>query len=142
MARQQITVRDRAIIVERAGNLCEYCQCPAAFATQSFSTEHIIPISRGGATVLRNLAWACPGCNGHKYNKIEASDPSDGKFVRLYNPREQSWEEHFKWNDDFTRIVGLTPTGRATVHALKMNRPGVVNIRRALFAIGEHPTAL
>jgi hypothetical protein len=42
-------------------------------------------------------------------------------------------------NEDFTRIVGLTPTGRATVSALQINRPGVVNMRRALFAIGLHP---
>lgn len=37
------------------------------------------------------------------------------------------------------QIIGLTPTGRATVEALRLNRPEVVNLRRLLFAHGEHP---
>ncbi len=96
-------------------------------------------MSRGGDTVIENLAFACPGCNGHKYNKIQAPDPADGRLVTLYNPRMHRWRDHFKWNADCTRIVALTPTGRATVSALHLNRPGVVNMRRALFAIGRHP---
>lgn len=88
---------------------------------------------------MDNLALACPGCNGHKYNKTEAPDPADGELVPLFNPRKQEWQDHFKWNEDFSHVVGLTPTGRATVSALNMNRPGVVNMRLALFVIGSHP---
>jgi hypothetical protein len=36
-------------------------------------------------------------------------------------------------------IVGLTPTGRATIEALKLNREPLVNLRRLLYAAGEHP---
>lgn len=43
------------------------------------------------------------------------------------------------WSSEFTRILGVTPTGRATVEALLLNREGVVNLRRALYALGEHP---
>jgi len=111
------------------------------FATQSFSVEHILPVSRGGETSLENLALACPGCNGHKYTKVEAPDPADGVLVSLYHPRIQKWQDHFRWNEDFTLIVGITPTGRATVNALQMNRPGVVNMRQVLFASGLHPPA-
>jgi 5-methylcytosine-specific restriction endonuclease McrA len=100
-----------------------------------------MPVTLGGETTLDNLALACPGCNAHKYTRTEAPDPVDGAVVPLYNPRKQRWRDHFRWNEDFTRIVGLTPTGRATVSALQMNRPGVVNMRRALFAIGWHPPA-
>ncbi len=46
---------------------------------------------------------------------------------------------HFAWSADFSLIIGLTPTGRATVEALQLNREGVVNLRRALYALGEHP---
>jgi len=141
MSRKRVTAREREIIAERAGHCCEYCRSPADFATQSFSVEHIIPVSRGGETALANLTLACPGCNSHKYNKTEAPDPVDGTVVPLYNPRKQRWRDHFRWNEDFTRIVGLTATGRATVSALQMNRPGVVNLRRALFPIGLHPPA-
>lgn len=139
MPRKRVTAQERKIIVERARGCCEYCRSRADFATQSFSIEHIISVSRGGETVLDNVALACPGCNGHKYTKTEAPDPVDGMVVPLYNPRKQRWQDHFRWNEDFTCIVGLTPTGRATVSALQMNRPGVVNMRRTLFVMGFHP---
>jgi hypothetical protein len=45
----------------------------------------------------------------------------------------------FAWNADFTLIIGLTPTGRATVETLQLNREGLVNLRRVLCAMGEHP---
>jgi hypothetical protein len=38
-------------------------------------------------------------------------------------------------------IIGLTPIGRTTVEALQLNREGVVNLRRVLYAMGEHPPA-
>jgi hypothetical protein len=60
-------------------------------------------------------------------------------MVLLFNPRTQIWEEHFSWTDDFTTIVGLTPTGRATVKALNMNRQESINLRKILYVFGEHP---
>jgi hypothetical protein len=49
------------------------------------------------------------------------------------------WSEHFAWNEDYSRVIGLTPTGRATVETLHLNRQGVVNLRRVLFLVGMHP---
>lgn len=46
------------------------------------------------------------------------------------------------WSDDFTLIIGLTPTGRATIETLFLNREGVVNLRQLLYAIGKHPPPL
>ena len=139
MVRRDVTVSEKQAVVERAQGRCEYCQSRADFATQSFSVEHIIPVSLDGETELENLALACPGCNAHKYNKIRSPDPADGKVVPLYNPGTQQWRKHFRWGHDFSRIVGLTAVGRATVQALKLNRPGLVNIRKALFIVGLHP---
>ncbi len=34
----------------------------------------------------------------------------------------------------------ITPTGRATIEALQLNREGLVNLRRVLYAMGEHPS--
>jgi hypothetical protein len=48
---------------------------------------------------------------------------------------------HFTWNDDFTLMIGLTLTGRATIAALHLNRAELVNLRRALYTLGEHPLA-
>lgn len=124
---------------ERAQGCCEYCLCQVDFATQSFSVEHIVPVNQGGVNTLENLALACQGCNSHKRTKREKADPVNGTVVPLYHPRQQKWDEHFQWSEDFTLIIGVTPTGRATVEALKMNRLGVVNLRRVLYALGEHP---
>jgi hypothetical protein len=114
----------------------------AAFAMQPFSVEHVIPRSRGGDTVVENLALSCQGCNNHKYNKTLGPDPIDGKSVLLFNPRTEHWSVHFLWNSDTTLILGLTPTGRATVESLRLNRAGLVNLRRILFEQGVHPPAL
>lgn len=106
---------------------------------QSFSVEHIIPLSQGGKTALDNLALACQGCNSHKYTRVEAVDPTTGDVVPLYHPRQQKWRDHFSWSQDYVLVIGLTPTGRATVETLRLNREGLVNLRRMLYEMGEHP---
>jgi hypothetical protein len=109
---------------------------------QPFSAEHIEARSKQGETILENLAWACQGCNNHKYNKSLARDPVTGEMVPLFHPRQHHWADHFAWNEDGTLILGLSPIGRATVEALQLNRQGLVNLRRILFAIREHPPKL
>jgi len=141
MPKERITVRLRREVVNRARELCEYCRSQAAFGLQSFSVEHITPRHKGGKTILENLALSCQGCNGHKHTKTEGYDPVSKTIVSLYHPRQQSWSEHFAWSDDGCLIIGLTPTGRATVEELKLNRPSVVNLRRVLFNVGAHPPA-
>lgn len=128
-------------VAERAHGCCEYCRSQVRFAMQSFSIEHIDPAPDGERDGPENLALACQGCNNHKYKKTRASDPIGGESVPLFHPRKQIWRDHFAWNEDCTLIVGLTPCGRATVEALRLNRPGLVNLRRILFAAGEHPPA-
>jgi 5-methylcytosine-specific restriction endonuclease McrA len=141
MPEPQISSRQRKLVAERAKHCCEYCQSQARFAIQPFSVEHILPKSLGGQATLGNMALACQGCNNHKYNKVEARDPVTGALVPLYHPRQHRWEDHFVWNEDYTLIMGTTPTGRATVEALRLNRQGLVNLRRVLYAMGEHPPA-
>lgn len=36
-------------------------------------------------------------------------------------------------------IIGITAAGRATVVRLRLNRPGLVNLRAALRHFGVHP---
>lgn len=139
MPESRVTAQQKKAVAERANGCCEYCRSQVRFAIQSFSIEHIIPRSQGGETVMDNLALSCQGCNNHKYNKTEGCDPVSGDLVPLYHPRNQQWSNHFVWNDDFTLIIGLTPTGRATVEALQINREGVVNLRRVLYTLGQHP---
>ncbi|MBE9225924.1 HNH endonuclease [Phormidium sp. LEGE 05292] len=139
MSESRVTFAQKKAVAERAFNCCEYCKSQARFAIQAFSIEHIIPISKSGETALDNLALACQGCNNHKYNKTEGRDRVSSETVKLYHPRQQQWSDHFALNDEFTLIIGLTPIGRVTVEELQLNREGVVNLRRVLYAIGEHP---
>ncbi len=105
----------------------------------AFAVEHIIPRSQQGETQLDNLAWSCQGCNEHKHTKTEGVDLLTEASTLLYNPRQQRWSDHFSWNQDFSLMIGITPTGRVTVNELKLNRAGVVNLRRVLYEFGEHP---
>lgn len=89
--------------------------------------------------MLQNLAYSCNGCNGHKYNKSTARDPIDGTNAPLFHPRKQDWMDHFSWNEEGLSVIGMTPTGRATVEALKLNRPELINLRMLLLLVGEHP---
>lgn len=132
----------RALVVERAGDRCEYCLSPASYATQRLSVEHVLPRTKGGQTAFLNLALACQGCNNYKYNHTEATDPVSGLVVPLYNPRRDRWSDHFAWSADLLVMIGLTPTGRATVATLLVNRTGVVNLRRLLLGVGEHPPTI
>jgi hypothetical protein len=103
--------------------------------------EHLIPEARGGETTEENLWLACPRCNAHKADRVAATDPNTGDIVRLFDPRRQKWGDHFLWTDDGIRKGGRTPTGRATVVALHLNRPMLVAARQAWVLVGWHPPA-
>lgn len=139
MSKTRVTAAQRRAVTKRAKNYCEYCRLPGSYSGTGLSMDHIQPEYAGGETTLDNLALACHSCNSHKYTKLSASDSSTGQSALLYNPRRQQWSEHFAWSKDFTLIEGLTPTGRATIEALQLNRPGLINLRTALRAVGAHP---
>jgi HNH endonuclease len=139
MTEPYVSAALRRLVTARAAACCEYCRGQTKYAAQSFSIDHIIPRQAGGLMQDDNLALACQGCNGHKAMRTMALDPVSGVLTTLFHPRQQRWGEHFRWSEDFTEIIGLTPVGRATVAALHLNRSGLVHMRRILFAAGEHP---
>jgi len=86
------------------------------------------------------LNWlSCRRCNEHKGIQTEALDPETGSSVSLFDPRRQTWPAHFKWSGDGTRILGLTPCGRAPVSALQLNDADIVAARQLWVAVGWHP---
>lgn len=110
----------RRQVRRRAENRCEYCglsQDAAPVAT--LHIEHIIPKQHGGTDDPANLALACFHCNQHKGPNLTGIDPQTGQIIPLFHPRMQLWHEHFALQG--TEILGLTPTGRATVRVLAMN---------------------
>ncbi|MBN8682210.1 MAG: HNH endonuclease [Chitinophagales bacterium] len=139
MADSAISSALRNLVYERAHGCCEYCRSQSEYSTQAFSIEHIFPKSKGGSNLPENLALACQGCNAHKYNKTAGLDPLTRQTVPLFHPRQQIWTEHFAWNEDCSYLIGLSPSGRVTISTLKLNRRQLVNLRRVLFAVGEHP---
>jgi hypothetical protein len=99
--------------------------------------DHIIATQHGGATIGENLALACVDCNRRKGPNLSSVDPDSRGVVVLYHPRQDSWTAHFALDGD--RIVGLTPTGRATVFLLQLNSEERLRIRRRLWRAGRYP---
>ena len=137
--RRKLSTFEQSFIQERANKCCEYCKFPLNYSHDSFHIEHIIPLQLGGTNELNNLAFACDGCNSNKWAFIEGKDSISGLSFPIFNPRKDEWSTHFMWVDDFTIIQGITSEGRVTVDLLKMNRKGLINVRRALRAFGVHP---
>lgn len=129
----------RKVVEGRAAGRCEYCLCPARLSPGPFAVEHIQPSSAGGGDETDNLAWSCSGCNGHKLTATTAADPRTNRRAALYHPRRDEWAAHFQWGDGGLTLVGNTPTGRATIERLKINRSNVVGLREVLIKVGQHP---
>lgn len=118
---------------------CAYCRTAEALTVTTFEFEHIIPLSAGGETVFENLCLACPSCNRYKATRQTAIDPNTQDEVKLFNPQQQLWADHFTWSEDATEIVGLTTISRATISTLKMNRQQLTRVQNMWVKIGEHP---
>ena len=127
------------LVLEQAGHRCGYCRSSSEITGAGLEIDHLLPEARGGLTVEENLWAACGDCNNAKKARVEAIDPATNASTPLYYPRRQPWEEHFAWSQGGTHINGLTPTGRATVEALRLNRPLLVRARQRWIAAGWHP---
>jgi len=132
----QRQIRDRFV------NCCAYCRTAESLTVTIFEFEHIIPLSAGGETIFRNLCLSCPSCNRYKASRQTAIDPITEEEVRLFHPHLQAWTEHFAWSEDATEIIGLTPIARATISALRMNRPQLIRVRKMWVKMGEHPPSI
>jgi hypothetical protein len=139
MAKRGISVETERIVRVRARGLCEYCCCPEEFSPDTFSLEHIVPRALGGEGSSGNLALACQGCNGFKATHTQAFDLVSSAFAPIFNPRTHIWDEHFRWSVEPTLVEGISAIGRVTVEMLRMNRLGVVNLRRLLILDERHP---
>lgn len=139
MSRPYVSHQLAAQIVADAGHRCGYCRTDERLTGSALSIEHIVPVATGGPTTRENLWRSCRDCNERKGAQTEARDPESGELVNLYHPREQRWNEHFRWSDDGLLVVGLTATGRATIDALQLNRPHQLVARQRWVLVGWHP---
>jgi hypothetical protein len=127
------------LVAQRAGHRCEYCRAPEAIFNLIFEVEHIVPTSRDGPDAESNCALACRSCNLYKSDQIEGRDGATQKIVRLFHPRRDRWDEHFRVERETGTIAGLTAIGRATVAILQMNRAHQLEARRQWMLLGLFP---
>jgi hypothetical protein len=139
MSKSSIPKALRQRVAQQARERCGYCLTQETVVGTPMEFDHLIPESLGGLTEADNLWLACSLCNDHKGDRIAALDPDTGEIVRFLERRHQLWREHFAWSAEGDRIIGLTPTGRATVIALQLNRPSLVRARQAWVSVGWHP---
>lgn len=136
-----ISEETQNLVRQRANFLCEYCHASEKWQYIPFTVDHIIPLNKGGSNSPSNLALACFHCNRQKSNKLRVIDDYSGTQVPIFNPRSDSWKEHFIWSADTLRIIGLTSVGRATIAQLSLNRERIINIRAADREVERHPPA-
>jgi 5-methylcytosine-specific restriction endonuclease McrA len=79
----------RAGVLQRDGHRCAYCgdglgaeRGERRLSRRSFTVDHIMPRSRGGADSWLNTVCACPECNQLKGNRT----PAEAGFSLLWEP--------------------------------------------------------
>lgn len=122
----------RELVRRRAGDRCEYCRLPQHAVDGTFHVEHIVAQQHRQDDSDANLCLACARCNLHKGTNLASIDPDTGDIVAIFNPRQDDWSVHFGFHG--ARVVGRTPSGRATVRLLQMNSRHRIQLRAALLA--------
>lgn len=125
----------RAAVRERANACCEYCRFPEQWSALKFVVDHIRARQHDGLTEMGNLAFCCQFCNYHKGPNGSGFHPDTGDIVRLFNPRQDIWEDHFMFKDAF--IVGRSAIGLVTVQVLALNDRDQVEARQTLVNEGK-----
>jgi 5-methylcytosine-specific restriction endonuclease McrA len=155
-SRRDLSVRQGVRL--RARLACEYCLMPD---DGDFEVEHIIPPRRWSAYAANrlprvparpgrhgpdhvdNYAWSCPRCNGHKLDRVLGQ--AAGGWHRLFDPRHDTWPDHFRVSPSGLLIVPITPIGAATRATLKLNGtesdPYVLELRALLIGREAYPPA-
>lgn len=134
-----ISEKTRSRVREQARKRCGYCLVEQQYIYDTIEVEHIQPKHLGGTDSFPHLWLACSRCNRYKSDQIQAIDPLTRANAALFNPRQQTWHEHFEWGEDLATIFGITPCGRATVATLRINLESSLQFRRFLVSVNGYP---
>lgn len=115
----------RELVRQRAGYRCEFCGSHEIDAGGELTIDHYRPRAREGDDGPDNLIYACSRCNLYKHDFW----PESPEGPRLWNPRDEPFENHFIELPDGT-LDSLTPTGAFTIRQLRLNRPQLVARRQ------------
>ena len=127
----------KTIVINRAGNRCEYCLVPKILSNFEFHIEHVVSIQHGGTSLPDNLAYCCSFCNWKKGTNLATLILPNDEMIRIFNPRKQNWQEHF--STVAGKIIPLSKTGVATAQLLEFNLPERVEVRLELAKAGFYP---
>ncbi len=127
----------RRQVIERASGLCEYCLIPQGYSLFPHEIDHIIPEKHRGKTTEDNLCLSCMECNRYKGTDFASFDPETEEIVRLFHPRQDRWQDHFRFED--ARIIPVSPVGEVTVFVLALNEEYRVQARIELLIAGLYP---
>ena len=139
MSSNYVPEKTKARVRDTFQNRCAYCLCSQRYVYTKFEVEHIIPLFLSGSNDEDNLCLACRLCNSYKGVQILGIDPITQQMKPLFNPRTQSWQDHFRWSHDGITVIGKTAIGRATIVALNLNNELAVEVRQSWVAVGWHP---
>lgn len=80
----------RRAVLQRDGFTCAYCgiqpggrQRGHTLTRQSFTIDHVVPVSRGGKNTWGNTVCACPECNQHKGSRM----PHEANMTLRWEPK-------------------------------------------------------
>jgi hypothetical protein len=68
--RREVPPALRAKTFRRDDYTCQHCE--QVFPQEKLNADHVIPVARGGLTVLGNLQSLCGPCNRKKGKRLEA----------------------------------------------------------------------
>jgi hypothetical protein len=135
--RQHISKATKNLVIARAGHRCEYCRIPAYLSAYDFHIEHIIGIQHGGPSSSNNLAYCCAICNWKKGPNLATILSFGGELIPLFNPRTQSWFEHFQVDDG--ELIPLSLSAEATIKLLELNLHFKIEERYEITIAGFYP---
>ena len=125
----------RLLVIERARRRCEYCLVHEDNAGFPHQIDHIISRKHGGSSGIGNLATLASSAIVTKVQISRRIDRS-GRPIRLFDPRRDSWDEHFKLDGPI--IQPLTPIGEVTARMLRLNAAERVIERRLFQPLGSY----
>ena len=131
-----ISAAARRTVIERARRRCEYCLIHEDSAGFPHQIDHVISRKHGGSSNIGNLAYACVFCILYKGSDVAGLDRL-GQTVRLFNPRRDSWHEHFRIDGPI--IQPLTAEGEVAARVLRLNALERVIERQLLQKLAIYP---
>lgn len=91
MPRKRFTDSQKKYVLERDEYTCVFC------GKRGAEVDHLVPISKGGQSIVENGICLCQVCNGKKNNKIEIDQLTRGIYWLLSKGEDMSWTEDFKF---------------------------------------------